>query len=234
MTKTRLYVRAALVAVVTCVTAMFGSLVLLQEASSAAGASVAIQNFAYSPQVVTITVGSTVTWTNDDGTDHTVTSLSGPGAFDSGQIASGGTYSHRFTVVGTYTYHCADHSMMPTATVRVVPATTPSPHPTTHPTVRSSPHVTPSPPHPAPIPFATHAASPSMTPMVTPTKHVSASTTASAKPHVSTSASVGPTAGSPATGGGNGSPHAALWWIGGAVLMVGGGTAIFLRRSRRS
>lgn len=228
--------RAPLMVAAACVAGVLSSLVLLPTASAAANASVAIQNFAYSPQVVTITVGSSVTWTNDDGVDHTVTSLSGPAAFDSGQIAGGGTYSHRFTVVGTYTYHCADHSMMPTATVKVVPATTrpPTAHPTTHPTVRPSARTTSIAPHPSASMIATHPAGLSKTPRPAPSGPAS---TVASTPHVTAvpSPSASPTPGlsaSPTSGGGR--SHAALWWTIGAFALVAGGVGAFLRRSRRA
>lgn len=62
----------------------------------------------YDNRNVTITPGSTVTWTNNDDKPHTITSGStqaGPdGKFDSGLIQPGQTYSHTFTDAGTYSY----------------------------------------------------------------------------------------------------------------------------------
>jgi hypothetical protein len=49
---------------------------------------------------------------------HTVTSDSG--AFDSGTLGNGGSFSFTFNDVGSFAYHCAFHSGM-SATVRVVP-----------------------------------------------------------------------------------------------------------------
>ncbi len=45
--------------------------------------------------------GTTVTWVNHDGTTHTVTSK-GSNLFDSVSIPTGGTFSYKFTQVGTY------------------------------------------------------------------------------------------------------------------------------------
>lgn len=73
-------------------------------------ADVVIQNFAFSPVTITIAAGTTVTWTNNDGAAHTVTSDSG--TFDSGNIANGKTYSRTFSETGTFAYHCAIHSSM--------------------------------------------------------------------------------------------------------------------------
>ena len=73
---------------------------------------------AFVPGTITVNVNTTVKWTNKDAIAHTVTSDAG--LFDSGNIASNGTYSYKFTSKGTYSYHCAIHpSMM--GTVKVSP-----------------------------------------------------------------------------------------------------------------
>lgn len=82
-----------------------------------AAASATIQNFAFSPAVIHVLPGGTVTWTNKDATPHTVTDVNG--SFDSGSIAADGTFKFTFATAGTYTYKCSIHSMMPTATVIV-------------------------------------------------------------------------------------------------------------------
>jgi plastocyanin len=76
-------------------------------------ASVTIQNFAFSPQVVKITAGGSVTWTNQDGVIHTVTFS------DSTQtISNSASYTKKFDTPGTYAYHCSIHPSM-TGTVEV-------------------------------------------------------------------------------------------------------------------
>jgi plastocyanin len=83
-------------------------------------AAVTIQNFSFNPQVITVKVGTTITWTDKDSTAHTVTSLSGPTSFNSGDLTpSGGTFHFTFSQAGTYSYHCMIHPSM-TATVIVV------------------------------------------------------------------------------------------------------------------
>ena len=72
--------------------------------------SVAIKNSAFDPDIVEISKGTTVTWTNDDGVPHTVTSISG--AFDSGNINPGQTYSYTFNQAGPFEYRCANHPSM--------------------------------------------------------------------------------------------------------------------------
>lgn len=78
--------------------------------------SVVIDNLAFNPEIVTISVGDSVEWTNNDSFDHTVTSDTG--AFNSGDIVPGGTFSLEFTTAGTYEYHCEIHPSM-TGTVVV-------------------------------------------------------------------------------------------------------------------
>ncbi len=76
------------------------------------GSSVNIKNLAFSPSTLTVPVGTTVTWTNDDGMTHTVTSTSGPAGFDSGLMSSGSSFSHTFDQAGTYEYICTIHPSM--------------------------------------------------------------------------------------------------------------------------
>ncbi len=75
----------------------------------------------FTPQTITISVGTTVTWTNRTSIPHTVTSDDGK-SFDSGManpIAEGMTFSFKFTKPGTYKYHCALHPTMMTGTIIV-------------------------------------------------------------------------------------------------------------------
>jgi plastocyanin len=87
--------------------------------------SVTIHNFAFSPASVTVAPGTTVTWTNNDSTAHTVTADSGNGP-KSGQLQQGQTYSFTFSQAGTYAYHCSIHpEMKATVTVSSSSTTTP-------------------------------------------------------------------------------------------------------------
>jgi plastocyanin len=79
--------------------------------------SIEIKNFAFAPSAVTVKVGTTVTWTNDDTDEHTVTSQH-VGPLKSAALATGGQYSFTFTKPGTYAYLCTIHPFM-TATVTV-------------------------------------------------------------------------------------------------------------------
>ena len=72
---------------------------------------------AYSPDEITVAVGSTVTWTNTDTVAHTSTS-NGSG-WNSGTIAPGQQFSTTLQTAGTFAYHCAIHpGMVGTVTVR--------------------------------------------------------------------------------------------------------------------
>ncbi len=78
--------------------------------TSGSGSAVSIKSMAFSITSLSVTAGTKVTWTNNDGIDHTVTA--DDGSFDSGNIAPGGTFNHTFATAGTVNYHCAIHSMM--------------------------------------------------------------------------------------------------------------------------
>jgi plastocyanin len=65
---------------------------------------------------ITVVEGSTVTWTNADTGEHTVTA--DDGSFDSGKIAPGSTFQRTFQAAAAVKYHCSvDLSM--TGTVNV-------------------------------------------------------------------------------------------------------------------
>ena len=72
--------------------------------------SVDIVGMAFSPSELTISVGDTVIWTNKDSATHTATDDNG--TFDSGNLASGESFSFTFDTAGTYTYHCNIHTSM--------------------------------------------------------------------------------------------------------------------------
>lgn len=86
--------------------------------TSAQTNSVAIENFAFTPANITISKGTTVTWTNKDAVAHTVTETDGKTGPNSGNLAQGKSFTFTFDNVGTYQYHCAIHpDMVGTVTV---------------------------------------------------------------------------------------------------------------------
>jgi plastocyanin len=82
--------------------------------------SSSLTDTAFQPNPVQVSVGDTVTWTNDDTQPHTVTSGQNgqpDGRFDSSPnfnplMAPGQTFSHTFTEAGEYPYYCALHPNM--------------------------------------------------------------------------------------------------------------------------
>lgn len=85
--------------------------------SGAEGSVVSIENFAFGPDVVDLSVGDKVAWTNDESsTTHTTTS--DDGLWDSGNLSAGDTFEHTFDESGTFSYICTIHPSM-TATVTV-------------------------------------------------------------------------------------------------------------------
>jgi plastocyanin len=93
----------------------------------ATGNMVAIQNFSFTPQTLTVKAGDTVTWTNNDSAVHNVTSTDGPGTgaattglFSSGSMNAGQSYSYTFAKAGTYYYECTIHAAMATMHATVV------------------------------------------------------------------------------------------------------------------
>ncbi len=73
-------------------------------------AAVSINNFAFMPASVTVTAGSTVTWTNNQSVTHTVTA--DDGSFDAGRLSPGQMFSMTFSAAGTIAYHCNIHPFM--------------------------------------------------------------------------------------------------------------------------
>lgn len=82
--------------------------------------SVSIKNFTFDPAVITVKVGTTVTWTNSDQDPHTVTSDGKSGPLNSKPLNQGETFQYTFTQAGTFAYLCTIHPFM-TATVTVTP-----------------------------------------------------------------------------------------------------------------
>ena len=69
-----------------------------------------VANFAFGPATVMVKPGTTVTWTNQDEDQHTVTA--DDASFGSSPLTTGATFTHTFTAPGTYHYHCAIHPFM--------------------------------------------------------------------------------------------------------------------------
>lgn len=79
---------------------------------AAAPAEVKIDNFSFSPAVLTVPVGTTVAWTNRDDIPHTVVSSDDPKAFKSKVLDTDEKFSFTFSKAGSYPYFCSVHPKM--------------------------------------------------------------------------------------------------------------------------
>jgi plastocyanin len=79
---------------------------------------VQITNFAFAPAVITVVAGATVTWTNEDTTQHDV--FAPPVGLRSPVLNQNDSYTHSFSSPGTYRYICSIHPFMQ-GTVVVMP-----------------------------------------------------------------------------------------------------------------
>jgi len=73
-------------------------------------AIVMARDFMFAPTSLTVTAGSTVTWTNKDDEPHTV--VSDIGLFRSGAMDTNESFSFKFDKPGTYHYACSIHPRM--------------------------------------------------------------------------------------------------------------------------
>jgi plastocyanin len=84
--------------------------------TGASGTAIAIENFRFSPDPITVEAGTTVTVTNRDGTVHTLTA--DDGGFDTGDLGGGASATIRIATPGTHRYFCDVHNYM-TGTIEV-------------------------------------------------------------------------------------------------------------------
>jgi len=90
------------------------------------GTNVSMQNTMYSPQSITVKVGMTVVWRNNEtnGMPHTVTSGSPnapSGMFDSGTLNAGQSFQFTFSTPGTFAYYCRIHGAAMTGVITISP-----------------------------------------------------------------------------------------------------------------
>jgi len=71
---------------------------------------VRITNFAFAPADITVVAGTTVTWTNEDTTQHDV--FAPPVGLQSPVLNQNDSYAHTFSSPGTYRYICSIHPFM--------------------------------------------------------------------------------------------------------------------------
>jgi plastocyanin len=108
--------RAVRLAAVACTLLFFA----LASRASATTVTVDIAQFVFKPDVLFITAGDTVTWTNRDSAQHNIVFLTGLGQTEN--FGLGQSSSLRFISVGTYKYICGLHGQSMSGTVVVDPA----------------------------------------------------------------------------------------------------------------
>ena len=79
-------------------------------AAELAAAVVAIDNFTFNPQRITVKAGTAVTWTNNDDIPHAV--AASDRSFKSKVLDAGDSYTFTFVTPGNYQYFCSLHPHM--------------------------------------------------------------------------------------------------------------------------
>ncbi len=104
--------------IVACLAIAFTAALTVSQAAPAARSgpaqaskakTVDISHFEFHPPTLQVARGATVVFSNSSGTAHTATDR---GAFDSGHIKPGHSFSVRFEQQGTFRYHCKIHPFM--------------------------------------------------------------------------------------------------------------------------
>jgi len=83
---------------------------LPSSAAEQAAAAVAIDNFTFNPQRITVKAGTAVTWTNNDDIPHAV--AASDRSFKSKVLDAGDSYTFTFVTPGNYQYFCSLHPHM--------------------------------------------------------------------------------------------------------------------------
>ncbi|MEO3748124.1 multicopper oxidase domain-containing protein [Plantactinospora sp. B5E13] len=135
-----------------------GAAIFAPQAAMAANHTVTIRNFTFSPEVLNVAPGDTVTFVNQetDGTLHMIR-----GDFTSPDLPPGASFTVTITAARSYSYFCGNHPyMLGTINAGSTPPTTAGPTPTTpRPTTAG----------PTPTPTATPTPTPTGGPTPTPT-----------------------------------------------------------------
>lgn len=76
-----------------------------------------INSMSFGPRTLKVKVGTTVIWTNQDVSSHTVTF--DDGSVESGELTPGDSYEFTFTTPGTDNYHCSMHPEIMKAVIEV-------------------------------------------------------------------------------------------------------------------
>jgi plastocyanin len=151
--------RLMLIGVIALSILVSGTTLFAPKAAQAANHTIAIKNFAFTPDVLTLAPGDTVTFVNQE-TDGTVHAIRGD--FTSPDLPPGATFTVTIVAAGSYNYYCSFHPYM----TGIINAGTASPSPSRSPSASPSPSPSRS-PSGSPSPGVSPGVSPS--PSVTPT-----------------------------------------------------------------
>lgn len=108
--KTKYILISATISLILLTTSCYKSNNSYNSSSNPSTSKVSISASGYSPSSLSVVLGSTVTWTNNDNAMHTVTTTDG--SISSGDIAAGSSYSKTFATAGTYNYFDVHNSNM--------------------------------------------------------------------------------------------------------------------------
>jgi len=115
-TLSSLFVLMSVVSMIAIATSAYADVTVTNAAGSSAPGCEETADGCFIPSPVTIPMGGTVTWENNDTAAHTATGGSateGPsGVFDSSLIMAGSSFSHTFEDAGSYDYFCMVHPWM--------------------------------------------------------------------------------------------------------------------------
>jgi len=109
---------------------MIAVFLLLTVNSYSAVVDVRIVNFSFVPATITVNVGDTVRWTNNDGVLHSTTSGTNcqpSHVWDSGLLPISGIFTQTFNSPGTFPYFCSKHCFTGTVVVSSSSPATPVP-----------------------------------------------------------------------------------------------------------
>lgn len=111
MTTKKMWILASATTVMIAMVLLAGTAsIAANDQPSGSRADVKIDNFSFGPQTLTVSVGTTVVWTNRDDIPHTVVSTDG--VFKSKVRDTDEKFSYTFTRAGTYPYFCSVHPKM--------------------------------------------------------------------------------------------------------------------------
>ena len=105
---------SAIILLVLCMTVIAGTEGGMRIAAAAetgpAPAEIKIDNFSFTPPILTVQPGTKVTWTNRDDIPHNI--VSSDQKFKSKPLDTDDAYSFTFNEPGTYQYFCGLHPKM--------------------------------------------------------------------------------------------------------------------------